>query len=68
MANNQRHSPGSPFHKENGKWTFYDYPEGVQTEAGEYPSEDEARAASIKVLRIWIANGGADGPINSVID
>lgn len=68
MASNQRPGPSSPFRKENGKWTFYDYPKAVQTEAGEYPTEDEAKDASTKVLRIWIANDCADGPINSVID
>ncbi len=67
MTVKQRPGPGAPFQKENGKWTFYDYPDGVQTEAGEYSTEDEAKDASIKVLRIWIANRGGDGPVNSVI-
>jgi hypothetical protein len=68
MAIKQRPGPGPPFQKESGKWTFYDYPNGVQTEAGEYATEDEAKGAWIKVQRIWIANKGGDGPINSVID
>jgi hypothetical protein len=67
MSSNQRPGPGLPFQKENGKWTFYDYPKGVQIEAGEYPTEQDAKDASIKVLRIWYANGYADGPIG-VID
>ena len=67
MANRQRPAPGAPFQKENGKWTFYDYPAGVRTEAGEYSTQCEAEDASIKVLRIWIANGCGDGPVNSVV-
>jgi hypothetical protein len=49
-------------------WTFYDYPKGVQTEAGEYKTEDDAKASFVKVQRIWNANGYADGPINAVIN
>ena len=67
MANNQWPVPSCPFQKENGKWTFYDYPNGVQKEPGECATEDNAKDASVKVLSMWIANKGGDGPINSVI-
>jgi hypothetical protein len=66
MASNQRPSPGSPFQKENSVWKFYDYPEGIRIEAGEYLTEHDAKDASIKVLRIWIANGCGDGPISVI--
>ena len=66
MASNQRQGPGIPFQKENGKWTFYDYPKGVQTEAGEYATEDEAKDASITVFRIWEANGYGDGLVGVI--
>lgn len=68
MESTTRPAPDPPFQKANGKWTFYDYPKGVQTEAGVYETEDEAKAAFIKVHRIWIANGGGDGTINAVIN
>lgn len=68
MESNARPAPDPPFRKANGKWTFYDYPGGVKAEAGEYETEDGAKAAFIKVHRIWIANGCADGPINAVIN
>jgi len=58
--------PGRPFEKENGKWTFYAYPNGVQEEAGEYPDKDTAEQASIKVWRIWEANGFNYGPIGVI--
>ncbi|HKT11578.1 MAG TPA: hypothetical protein VJW77_07105 [Terriglobia bacterium] len=67
MAYEQRLAPQAPFKKENGKWTFYDYPGGIQTEAGEYPTEEEAKDAFDKVYRIWFANKGGDGPINSTV-
>ena len=63
----QQPSPGLPFQKANGKWTFYAYPNGVQEEAGEYPNEEAAKEASIKVWRIWETNGFTYGPIG-VID
>lgn len=68
MGSNTRPAPNPPFQKANGKWTFYDYPKGVKIEAGEYETEDKAKAAFIKVHRIWVANDGADGPINAVIN
>jgi len=68
MERNTRPAPAPPFQKENGKWTFYDYPKGVETEAGEYETETEAKAAFITVHRLWVANNGTDGPINAVIN
>ncbi len=59
--------PSLPFQKANGKWTFYAYPKGVQEEAGEYSDKETAEQASIKVWRIWKANGFTYGPIR-VID
>jgi hypothetical protein len=50
-------SPTTPFCKQNLQWTFYIFPDGVQTEAGDYPDENVARAASWKSYRIWQADG-----------
>ena len=68
MAYMKRPAPQFPFKKEDGRWTFYDYPGGEQTEAGHYLTENEAKEAYDKVYRIWFANNGYDGPINAVID
>ena len=67
MAYKKRPAPQPPFQKEDGRWTFYDYPDGVQTEAGYYSTESEAREAYDKVYKIWFANKGCDGPVNAVI-
>ncbi len=58
--------PGTAFKKENGMWTFYVYPDGVQREAGDYPDEETAKDWSIRALRIWEVNGYKDGPIGII--
>jgi hypothetical protein len=49
--------PTTPFYKSRGKWTFYVFPNGVGEEAGDYPDEETARAASWKTHCVWQANG-----------
>lgn len=68
MASKCRPAPRPPFQREDGRWTFYDYPGGIQTEGGYYSTEDEAKQAYDRVYRIWFANKGCDGPVNAVID
>jgi hypothetical protein len=55
-----------PLPKENGKWTFHVYPDGVPEEAGEYDTEELAAVASHKVLLIWEANGHTYGPLGAI--
>jgi hypothetical protein len=66
MTDAKQRAPGGPFLKENGKWTFYFYPHGVEQEAGEYADQDHAEQESIKMLRIWEANGFSYGPLGIV--
>jgi len=66
MPIQQQPSPSLPFQKDNGRWTFYAYPSGVQEEAGEYLDEDAAKQAAIKVWRIWEANGFSYGTVGVV--
>lgn len=49
--------PSKPFLKENGKWSFYFYPEGIQKESIEYVDEQEAEAGAKSLLRDWESNG-----------
>ena len=51
MIDKTDQSPTVPFCKKNRQWTFYVFPDGVQTEAGEYPDEEAARTASWKSYR-----------------
>ena len=57
MTNKTQPGPTTPFYKERGKWTFYVFPNGVREEAGEYPNEAMARAASWDTHRAWQTNG-----------
>ena len=50
-------APSIPFQKENGKWAFFIYPQGVETEAGEYPTREAAEQWFIKAMRLWEVNG-----------
>ena len=56
--NTEKHSAPSPaIKKDNGKWTFYVYPDGREREAGQYDSEAAAKDARFKALLGWGANG-----------
>lgn len=58
LVPNQIHpSPTPPFYKGKGKWSFYVFPGGERKEAGEYPNEETAKAASWEVYWAWQANG-----------
>jgi hypothetical protein len=57
VPNKTHPGPTTPFYKEKGKWSFYVFPMGVPEEAGDYPDEGTARAASWEVYRTWQANG-----------
>jgi hypothetical protein len=65
-ARKQRPGPGQPFKKENGKWTFYVYPDFVPREAGEYLDQDAATEAFRKVLQDWDANGATYGSLATI--
>jgi hypothetical protein len=66
MTTPQQPMPSLPFQKDNGRWTFYAYPNGAQEEAGEYLDEDAAKQAAMMVWRIWEANGFTYGPIGVI--
>jgi hypothetical protein len=53
----QRPGPGMPFRKENGKWTFYVYPDFIPREAGEYLDLGSATEAHRNMLQTWSSNG-----------
>jgi hypothetical protein len=55
--------PGAAFEKDDGKWTFYVYPKGVQQEADEYTDAETAREWADKALRHWYTNGGTYGSL-----
>ena len=57
MKNEPKPAPSAPFLKENGKWSFYVYPDGSAKEAGEYTEEEAAKQSFIKMYRLWEANG-----------
>jgi hypothetical protein len=57
MSNQIHPSPTPPFYKGRGKWSFYVFPGGERKEAGEYPNEETAKAASWEVYWVWQANG-----------
>ena len=49
MSDKTQQSPTVPvYNKALRKWTFYIFPEGVEQEAGDFPDEETARAASWK--------------------
>ena len=56
--NTEKHSAPSPaIKKDNGKWTFYVYPDGKEREAGQYETEAAAKDARFKALLRWGAMG-----------
>jgi hypothetical protein len=57
VKKNTQPGPTTPFYKSRGKWTFYIFPHGVGEEAGDYPDEETARAASWKTHCVWQSNG-----------
>jgi hypothetical protein len=57
MPNKTHPGPTTPFYKEKGKWSFYVFPVGAPEEAGDYPDEEAAKAASWEVYRAWEAHG-----------
>ena len=56
-------APSTAFYKENGKWTFYTYPNGKSEEAGEYSSQKLANRAALLAHQMWQANGMSYGPM-----
>jgi hypothetical protein len=61
-------APSLPFQKENGNWAFFIYPQGVETEAGEYQTKETAEQWSIKALRLWQINGQSYSGNIGIID
>jgi hypothetical protein len=56
--NTAKHTaPGPTLKKENGKWTFYVFPDGEEREAGQYDTEAAAKDARFKALLRWGSNG-----------
>jgi hypothetical protein len=64
----KRPGPSKAFRKDNGKWTFHIFPDGVAQEFGEYDTEEAAAEASDKILQIWQANGHTYGLIGTISD
>jgi hypothetical protein len=58
-------SPSTAFYKENGKWTFFTYPNGIAEEAGEYSSKELANRAALFAHQLWQANGKSYGPMKT---
>ena len=49
--NTDKHSaPSPPIKKDNGKWTFYVFPDGEEREAGQYETEAAAKDARFKAF------------------
>ena len=59
-------APGPTIKKDNGKWTFYVYPNGQERESGQYETESAAKEARFKALLNWGANGEKYGPASFV--
>jgi hypothetical protein len=57
MSDEKQPAPGPTIRKANGKWTFYVYPDGKESEAGQYETETAAKDARFKALLHWGANG-----------
>jgi hypothetical protein len=57
MKRGEHPGPTTQFYKSKGKWTFYVFPNGVVEEAGDYPDQESAKAASWDAHRAWQANG-----------
>jgi hypothetical protein len=51
--------------KENGKWTFYVFPDGKECEAGQYETEAAAKEARFKALLRWGSSGEKYGSLES---
>ena len=55
--NTDKHSaPSPPIKKDNGKWTFYVFPDGEEREAGQYETEAAAKAAEERLSSNGIAS------------
>ena len=64
--NTDKHSaPSPPIKKDNGKWTFYVFPDGKEREAGQYETEAAAKDARFKALLRWGSNGQKYGSLGS---
>lgn len=59
-------APGPAIKKENGKWTFYIYPDGTEREEGQYETEASAKDARFKALLRWGANGEEYRPLGRI--
>jgi uncharacterized protein YfaP (DUF2135 family) len=57
MNTDKHPAPGPTVKKENGKWTFYVFPDGQEREAGQYDTESAAKDARVRVLLQWGSNG-----------
>jgi hypothetical protein len=56
-------APSTAFYKDNGKWTFFTYPNSKEEEAGEYSSRELANRAAYFAHQMWEANGRSYGPM-----
>jgi hypothetical protein len=66
MAHMESHGdppPSTPFYKDNGKWTFFTYPNGKEEEAGQYSSRNLAIRGALFAHQMWEANGRSYGPL-----
>lgn len=57
MNNDKHPAPGPTVRKSDGRWTFHIFPDGQETEAGQYDTEAAARDARFKTLLRWGSNG-----------
>ena len=57
MNTDQHPAPGPAIKKDNGKWTFYVFPDGIEREAGQYETEAAAKNDRFKALVRWGSSG-----------
>lgn len=57
MASGPKPAPTAPFLKENGKWSYYVYPDGTAKEGGQFVDEQTAMQSFITMYRLWEVNG-----------
>ena len=58
MASGPKPAPTAPFLKENGKWSYYVYPDGTAKEGGQFVDEQTAMQ-SLDVYKRQVLNVGA---------
>jgi hypothetical protein len=57
MREETKQAPSAAFKKENGMWTFFVHPDGIQREAGDYSDEETAEDLSNRERLRWEENG-----------